>query len=154
MVHESRTSRLCARCFTPFPLETLSHRFKVCEWCVPDQNEWPDGLKLPTKIVSMKSKRTYQMERRERREAIIANPNQAVGSVSKMICYRKNWQQNELYDVDGNDAQRPDFNINGEYDYTADYVPDDWNLDEPILKTIWHRDISAAKLILYKGKSN
>lgn len=137
-VNEFRSSRLCARCFTPFPLATLNHRFKVCDWCVPDQNDWPDGLKLPRKIVSKKSKRMYQMERR----AVMADPHQAVGFVSKVICHHKNWRQNRQHAVDQHDG-----------DFTADYEPEDFfdMPNEPILKTIWQRDISAAKLILYRG---
>lgn len=143
MTNEFRTSRLCARCFTPFPLNTLKHRYKVCDFCLPDQNEWPDDLKLPTKIVTKKSKRMLLSQRRQLREAMIEN--QAIGFVSKMICYHKNWQQ-------------PDSNhiIADDMDFTEDVIPDEF-INEPnppnppILKTIWHRDISAAKLILYRG---
>jgi len=157
LVCEKRASSMCAVCFTPFPLQTLSHRFKRCEWCSPDQNDWPDGLKLPTKIVTKKTKRKWQSDRQEMRDEWIANPNQtAAGFVSKMICYRKNWQQNAVYDVDGNYVGRPN-NINDEdYDFTADYVPEDF-FDLPtdlVLTTPWHRDITAAKLILYKGINN
>lgn len=144
--NENNTSRLCARCFTPFPLHTLSHRFKVCEWCLPDQDDWPDGLKLPPKIVTMKSKRVYQAERREMRERMIENPDQDVGFVSKVIQYRKNWRQNEAFEME-------DLTM----DFTALTMDDisENMFDQPmppILKTIWHRDISAAKLILYRGK--
>ncbi|XP_031636340.1 uncharacterized protein LOC116349170 [Contarinia nasturtii] len=156
MVNEFRTSRLCARCFEPFPLETLGHRFKVCEWCVPDNNDWPEGLKLPEKIVTMKSKRMLLSERQELRDAMVANPNQAVGFVSKVICYRKNWRQNAAYDAVNNVAQLPgiirDENV---IDFTEDYMllDDDFYVaeEEAILNTIWHRDIAAAKLIIYKG---
>lgn len=141
MTNEDRSSRLCGRCYTPFPLSTLSHRFKVCEWCLPDQDEWPDGLKLPPKIVTMKSKRVLKAERRAVRNAEIENPNEAVGFVSKVIVYRKNWQQNAANQGNVNNAEHGD--------------EDDGEIEdggEPILKTIWHRDISAAKLIMYKGK--
>lgn len=148
-VNESRTSRLCARCFDPFPLNTLSHRFKVCEFCLPNQVDWPDQLKLPTKIVTKKSKRMYRTERKELREEMIRNPNEAVGFVSKMVCYKKNWHQNLAFNLDNNVDQHP----NDEIDFTEDYMPEEFNEppDERILNTIWHRDISAAKLILYRG---
>lgn len=137
MVNEDRSSRLCGRCIDPFPLSTLSHRFKVCEWCLPDQNEWPNGLKLPRKILTMKSRRVLKSERRAMRNAMVEDPNHAVGFVSKVICYRKNWQQIAANQVINNDAECEDGN-------------DDAN--EPVLKTIWQRDISAAKLIMYRGE--
>lgn len=155
-VNEFRTSRLCARCFTPFPLATLSHRFKVCEFCLPDQDDWPLRLKLPSKIVTKKSKRMYQTERKEMREAMIANPDvQGVGFVSTMKCYRKNWRQNwQQNGLDNNPAVLPGAIIDNDYDFTADYVPEDF-FDvpiDPILKTVWQRDITAAKLIMYRGE--
>lgn len=156
MVNEFRTSRLCARCFSPFPLATLSHRFKVCEWCTPNDDDWPDGLKLPRKIVTMKSKRELLSERRDVREAMIVNPNQAVGFVSKMTCFRKNWQQNAVNGTDYNVVQLPD-HIHDEnvMDFAEDsHMPNDFEDDFPyvaVLTTIWHRDISAAKLIMYRG---
>lgn len=131
MVNEFRSSRLCGRCYSPFPLSTLSHRFKVCDWCWPDNEEWPDGLKLPTKIVTMKSSRELKSQRRAIRRAMVEDRHGAVGFVSKVKVYRKNWQQN---------AANAAINTNAEYDDGA-----------PVLKTIWHRDISAAKLILYRG---
>lgn len=156
MTNEFRTSRFCGRCIEPFALETLGDRIKVCEWCTPDQDDWPDGLELPEKIVTMKSKRMLQSERQEMREQIIENPNRAGdGFVSKVICYRKNWQQNAANDMDVNDVQRPG-NIHDEYatDFTEDYVPEDFfdRPNESFLKTVWQRDIAAAKLILYRGK--
>lgn len=152
MTNEFRTSRICARCFTPFPLSTLSDRFKVCEWCMPDQDDWPDGLKLPRKIVTKKSKRVYQAERQAMREAMIENPNQADGFVPKVISYRKYWQQNAVFEMEDFVVQRPG-NIHEDMDFTADDIPEDmFDQPMPILKTIWNRDISAAKLILYRGK--
>ena len=141
MVNESRSSRMCGRCFGFFPLSTLSHRFKVCDWCLPDNDEWPNGLKLPRKIVTMKSKRILKSERRAIRNEMIEDPNHADGFVSKVICYRKNWQQNAANPVINNNAVRND---NDEDEMEGDGAP--------ILKTIWHRDISAAKLIMYRGK--
>lgn len=142
MVNEFRSSRLCGRCYSPFPLSTLSHRFKVCDWCYPDNDEWPDGLKLPQKIVTMKSKRVLKSERRAIRNAIVEDPNEAVGFVSKVICYRKNWQQNAANQAINNDAEHGNEN---EVEIDDNGVPG--------LMTIWHRDISAAKLIMHRGKS-
>ena len=141
MVNEFRSSRMCGRCFGPFALRTLSHRFKVCYWCWPNQNEWPDGLKLPRRIITMKSKRMLKWERRQLRDAMVENPNLvADGFVSKMICYRKNWQQNAAHNVDNNQ--------------NADCMEVDEDEDEPgppISNVVWQRDITAAKLIMYRG---
>lgn len=52
------------------------------------------------------------------REAEIENPVGAVDFVSKMICYRKNWQQNVSINMNGNAVERP-----GVQDFTADYEP-------------------------------
>lgn len=153
-VNEKRTSRICARCLTPFPLCTLSDRYKVCEWCMPDQTDWPATLQLPPKIVAKKSKRKWRTERREQRIAAEQNPIQGAGGlVSKVICYRKNWQQNAANDADDNAGERRGVIIHNEYvtELTEEYEPEpEYNI--PCLKTIWHRDISAAKLILYKGE--
>lgn len=133
-VPEDRTSRLCARCFEPFPLNTLSHRFKKCDFCWPDLDEWPVTLKLPEKIVTMRSGRDYKGQRKQMREALIVDhPNQPGGFVSKMVCYRKNWRQNAFEDLDRVGL-----------DFSEDVTI-------PAISTIWHRDITAAKLILYKG---
>jgi hypothetical protein len=143
MTNENRSSRLCGRCYTPFELRTLSHRFKECEWCLPDNDKWPDGLKLPRKIVTMKSKRMLRSERRAVRNALVEDPNEAVGFVSKVMCYRKNWQQN---------AANPGINNNNNAEDDEECDDDvEGDDDVPVLKTIWHRDISAAKLILYRG---
>lgn len=151
-VKEFRSSRLCARCFTPFPLNTLSHRFKVCDWCLPDQDDWPDTLKLPSKIVSKKCKRKWRSERGAAREAAREIPNQGIRFVSKVNCYRKIWQQNEANDMDDNVG----IIYQDEYttEYAAGYGPKEHHFDlPPVLKTVWHRDITAAKLILYRGNS-
>ncbi|XP_055321799.1 uncharacterized protein LOC129577947 [Sitodiplosis mosellana] len=154
-VNEARSSRLCARCFEPFPLSTLNDRVKVCEWCMPDQDDWPDGMKLPEKIVAAKSKRKLRSERRAMRQAAVQNPNQPRGFVSKVICYRKNWQQNAANGMDDNVEERRGVIIHdaelGIIEYTDEYVPEDPVDDSPVLKTVWQRDISAAKLILYRG---
>ncbi|XP_055320564.1 uncharacterized protein LOC129577480 isoform X1 [Sitodiplosis mosellana] len=135
-VNENRTSQLCGRCFTPFDIATQRDRMKVCEWCLPDNDDWPPNLQLPTKIVSKKSKRTLIADRQRMREAVEQDPNQAERFVSKVISYQKNWQQSAAIDEDADPAEQED---------AAE------SHDRRILKTCWHRDITAAKLILYKG---
>ncbi|XP_055308347.1 uncharacterized protein LOC129572405 [Sitodiplosis mosellana] len=154
-VNEARSSRLCARCFEPFPLSTLNDRVKVCEWCMPDQDDWPDEMKLPEKIVAPKSKRKLRSERRAMQQAAVQNPNQPRGFVFKLICYRKNWQQNAANGMDDNVEERSGVIIHeaelGIIEYTDEFVPEDPVDESPVLKTVWQRDISAAKLILYRG---
>lgn len=68
---------------------------------------------------------------REMHEAGNLDPIQAERFMSKVMYYHKNWQQNEAQTEDEDPAE----------------------LYRPVLKTVWHRDISAARLILYKGKT-
>lgn len=134
MVDEYMTSQHCARCFKRFPQATRSHRFKKCIECVPNHI-----VRLATEIVTNVSKRGLQMMRTIEREframraaghAIAAtlrdrpNTNQLV---SKKQRFSKTW--------------RPMI-VDGEIENAAGTS----------LTTVWHRDIAAAKLILYKGK--
>lgn len=116
-------------------VNTLSHRFKVCESCVPNQDDWSDALK----IVTVKSKRLYQIERQEMHEEMIKNPNQAGGFLSKVICQHKNWQQNMAFVLNNNADQRPGVIVDDEYDFELFFdLP-----DGTILKTNWHWDIQG-----------
>lgn len=76
---------------------------------------------LPTKIVTQHSKRTLKFYRNLGRNLGLRQNQQRL--VSKVVTYWKNWQPNVLNDD-----------------------------DEPRGKTVvWHRDIVAARCILYKG---
>lgn len=136
MVDEWKTSQLCGRCFGPFPRWTYHKRYKKCENCHPNPI-----LHLPTQIVTNVSKRDLQLQRTIVKEwqlmAYMGDPiaAQLVESdtgrlVPRKTRFHKTWQPNAPGNGDANNADRP----------------------QPILKTVWHRDISAAKLILYKGK--
>lgn len=134
-VDEYMTSQHCARCFKRFPLATRSHRFKKCDNCKPN---WIVGL--PEVIVTDVSKRLLQMRRaiartwREMREmgdviaATLRDRQNTTHLVSKKQCFVKTWRLN-VEVVDTEEAAEP----------------------QSSLKTVWHRDIAAAKLILYKG---
>lgn len=134
MVDEYMTSQHCARCFKQFPQATRSHRFKKCVGCLPKHI-----VRLATKIVTNVSKRGLQMMRAIEREframraagdAIAATLQDRPNTnhlVSKKQCFSKTW--------------RPMIG-NGEIENAA----------ETPLTTVWHRDIAAAKLILYKGE--
>lgn len=134
-VDEWMTSQHCARCFKQFDRRTRNHRFKKCENCVPNAI-----VRLPNLIVTDMSKRTLQMKRAivsvwrdmaEMGDVIAAafTESHKQRLVSKKIRFFKTWQPTA---VNGNLEE-------AEQEATA-------------LTTIWHRDIVAAKLILYKGR--
>lgn len=130
MVDEWMTSQHCGKCFTRFPQWTRPKRFKKCDNCVPD-----DRLEPAESIVTNVSKRVLQFERaimrvwrkmaREGNEiaATLVGRNQK-RLVSAKQRLRATWQPNAM-DAASEEAAHP---------------------------TVWHRDISAAKLILYKGE--
>lgn len=134
--NEYNTSQLCGRCFGRFPRWTKPKRYKKCDNCQPNPI-----LGLPTRIITNVSKRALQMRRtimktwREMMEignevAAILTQSKTGRLVSKKELFLKTWQPNANVD-DGTDAEQPQ--------------------QQRRLKTVWHRDISAAKLILYKG---
>lgn len=134
MVDEWMTSQHCARCFKRFPQNTRSHRFKKCVDCVPNP-----AVRLPTLIVTNVGKRILQMRRaiqrtwnemQEMGDAIAATLQNRPNSghlVSTKQCFVKTWLPNVLGNVETEEAA------------------------QTTLTTVWHRDIVAAKLILYKG---
>lgn len=134
MVDEFNTSQHCAKCFSRFPRRTKSYRFKKCDHCLPNPI-----VQLPALIVTNVSKRILQMKRAiisvwrdmsEMGNAIAAALTQSNTGrlVSKKQRFLKTWQPNA--NVNGGHAAQP---------------------QQPH-KTVWHRDICAAKLILYRGK--
>lgn len=131
MVDEYMTSQLCGRCFKQFPRWTKPKRYKLCDDCKPNPN-----LDLPRMIVTNVSKRSLQMNRATVQVwQEMANGGDAIAAtlfqrntarlVSKKQRFWKTWTPNAV-NADTEDAAQT-------------------------LKTVWHRDISAAKLILYKG---
>lgn len=140
MVNEYMTSQHCAKCFTRYDRRTKAYRFKTCHNCQPNDIVW-----LPTMIVTNVSKRALQMKRSIMKEwKIMAKYGNAIAAmltepqtkrlVSQKQRFLKNWQ--------------PNANVHGEEgggDTTQSQRPH---------KTVWHRDICAAKLILYRGEFN
>lgn len=142
-VDEYYTSQTCPICFGRFDQRTKKMRFKVCTDCHPIQTGEPI---LPREIVSKLSNRQMQRRRKQKRieleqqqqgeEAgrnnvnqqvrMAANPNRPVKQrlVQKIVTFFKKHQ---------NDAG-------------------DWIYAIVRTKIVWHRDIAAAKCILYKGK--
>ncbi|XP_055296010.1 uncharacterized protein LOC129565303 [Sitodiplosis mosellana] len=134
MVNEFMTSQLCGRCFKQYPRHTRGDRFKKCNDCRPDPR-----VGLPRTIVTNVCKRALQMKRafertwrqmRDMGDPIAAtltstNTSRLVPTKTRFV---KTWQPNGL-NVELEDAAQP----------------------QNTLKAVWHREISAAKLILYKG---
>lgn len=129
MVDEYLTSQTCANCFGRFDRRTKPYRFKLCADCRPHPS-----IFHPNRIVTNVSKRLLQMQRttmkmwREMRDAgnevaAILTQSNVRRLVSKKQCFLKTWQ--------------PNANANG---------------GGRLRKQLWHRDICAAKLILYRGK--
>lgn len=124
-IDEYMTSQHCGRCVKRYPLATKSHRFKKCVNCKPIAS-----IRPAPKIVTTLGNRVLRRQRAEmyerEPEAVIAARNRGKRRMlSKVVRYHKNWQT----DADG-------------------------QIVEPAtpLTTVFHRDISAAKLILEKGK--
>lgn len=130
LIDEFNTSQTCAKCFHGFDRRTRKDRYKVCHQCIPSaENITPDNH-LSKVIISKMSNRRYQQERRQvvdgyRQRNV--HPVYSHGLVPKLTEWFKNWQLNA--DNNWNDSRHPHQ-----------------------LKTVWHRDIVAAKCILYKGK--
>lgn len=128
-VDEYKTSQTCAKCFRPFDRRTKKDRFKVCHQCIPNAANIPIDYRLSRVIISKMSNRIYQQERKhvveEYRQGIV-DPKHSHGLVPKLNIWFKNWQLNT--DNTWSDSRHP---------YQR--------------KTSWHRDIVAAKCILYKG---
>ena len=138
MVDEYLTSQHCARCLQRFHRRTKSYRHKKCENCQPNEI-----LLLPTTIVTNVSKRALQIKRsimkvwREMRDmgngiAAILTQSNAKRLVSKKRRFLKTWQPNPNV-IDGEDGD------------AAQQQPSQRT-------TVWHRDVCAAKLILYRGE--
>ncbi|XP_055322421.1 uncharacterized protein LOC129578217 [Sitodiplosis mosellana] len=135
LVDEYMTSQHCARCFKRFPIWTKSKRYEKCNDCQPDER-----VELPRTIYTNVSKRVLQMQRkimrtweemRDQGDAIAAILTQRNSGrlVSKKQRFFKTWQPNAAVNAGTEDAAQ----------------------SRKLLKSLWHRDISAAKLIMYKG---
>lgn len=129
MVDEFKTSQTCAKCFRAFDRRTRADRYKVCHQCIPREADIPTDKYLPGAIITKKSNRTYQKERRhvvDGYQRFEVDPVHSHGLVSKLKVSSRIWQLNA--DNSWTDSNHP-------------YQ----------LKTVWHRDEVAAKCILYKG---
>lgn len=130
MVDEWLTSQTCAKCFKPFDRRTRRDRYKVCRGCIPsDANIINIDKHLSKVVISKMSNRQYQKERKhvvDEYRQMNVDPVHSHGLVPKLNQWFKNWQ------------------LNPENDWIDLRHPHQRN-------TVWHRDIVAAKCILYKG---
>lgn len=127
MVDEFNSSQHCGVCIKRFPRRTKPFRFKKCENCVPKP------ILLPPTIVTNKSKRELQMER------AIMEAWQRMG----------NDGENEIAALLTSGRLVPKKTIFLKTWYPNNEVDDD---AAPLHCTVWHRDISAARLIMYRGE--
>lgn len=118
-VDEFKTSQVCGKCFAPFPVETRTHRMKVCQDCKPSP------LAMPAKKISTYiSRRELKAEKKKLKE----QQQQDNQPMPIIVSKKKQFIPKDIsiIAVDSSVAPRS-------------------------LKTIWHRDISAAKAIMHKG---
>ncbi|XP_031616961.1 uncharacterized protein LOC116336903 [Contarinia nasturtii] len=135
-IDEWNTSQHCAKCINRFDPRTKSHRSKVCHNCLQTGYQVRDGVMiLPKVIITKMSKRQMQRLRKRKRLEQAAQPNNVVQPI---VAYPNPPQPRlvpkivVLFKMELNDA--------GEWVYVAMQT-----------KTVWDRDIVAAKCIMYKG---
>lgn len=148
LVNEDYTSQTCANCFKKFPRHTKSNRFKVCQGCTRDADA---HTALPSLIVTKKSRRRQQIDRVVKRLIArgVMNPaNQPAefqrGRLkSQKMYFLKKWHSNPANGVQMEDdaaaidqSEQPQQQQQGNRPFSI----------------VWHRDIVAAKCIMYKGK--
>lgn len=123
-VDEYFTSQTCANCFGRFDRNTRQHRIKICKKCKPTNNDIVNAC-LPNNIITQLGKRALKRAREFAKDHLRLGlrliRQPGERLVSKVVNYQKNWQPS---------------NLTGQL----------------IGKTIvWHRDVVAARCILYKG---
>lgn len=121
-VDEYKTSQKCGRCFQQFPDGTRADRMKCCKRCVPLAEAEPAST-----ITSLINKRKLVALRRKKEEEQAQQQQGAYPQHISAVMVSKKTQlvkKTKLLPV---------------------------TEEEYVGSTIWHRDISAAKLILYKG---
>lgn len=127
-MNEDYTSQTCANCHRRFPVFTRKHRFKVCRQC--PRNAQINGKLPPQLIVTKKSKKALAFESRW---GFIPN-GPAVTEEGRLMSPRKKYSDKTwLLNLDADNAAGA----------VAEYLP---------RTIVWHRDIVAARCILYKGR--
>lgn len=136
-VDEYNTSKACGCCYRQFNKtkhkywEGKGIRHRVCDNCHPDSSI----INLPNTIITPKSQRQLQNEKREMRRNMYLNNaamtwDEVVDHVD--LYFNMLIPESEMY----NRYQK---------------VPFDESIHKPVQKLVWNRDISAARNILAKG---
>lgn len=141
-VNEDYTSQTCAKCFGRFNPSTKGDRFKVCQNCRPCHE-----VRLPSVIVTKKGKRERKFVT-DNINTIIAqsvpqpSPREIGDLLSKVKVYPKKWRVNPVTGY-----------MENVYSENPNELDHESGFDEhpPVRKTVWNRDIVAAKCILIKG---
>lgn len=150
MVDEYYSSQTCGKCYSRFDRRTKPNRYKICLDCKPYPNEMI--IPLPSIIVGLQSKRMRSlMNFLTENEAEQSDEHQLDGEANphpiqpnttrllpKVVIYKKNWLVNS----------------NGVLEYGNAELPNDdaaMECEARQHKTIWHRDIVAARCIMIKG---
>lgn len=137
-VDEYFTSQTCGNCFGRFDRNTRNKRFKYCRNCQAN----PEAG-LPPKIVTPLNKRVRNQIKRDQRD----NPDYPRCPLPKMISFYKEWPLNNV-DANLGEAEA-EAEWEGIEDETEEQIIEEEELPPSV---VWHRDIVAAKCILYKGK--
>lgn len=126
---EYNTSLHCGRCAKRFSQYLRPRRFKVCVNCIPDPN-W--NMMLPKMIVNYRAnnnlKKMEHLVRLMEAMNLVGGPRRVDRDrlVTKVAIYSKICHANEIENLDEASRWQP-------------------------LNTVWHRDITAARAIWYKG---
>lgn len=131
------TSQTCGRDYKRFDVRTKRDKYKVCHDCEPTEMAW-----LPSLIVTHQGKRDLQACRKIQREHNAAHPDQPVPLLTKVKTYHKIWQMNATGEI---------VNANAERMFDLEDEPNADDQRRIPHKTVWQRDIVAAKCILIKG---
>lgn len=154
-VNEDYTSQTCATCHNKFPKTTKKHRFKVCS--CPRTVEQP-----PPVIVTNKSSRQKQYDRWKSNDlAKTAEKARAeimrLDSKKQNDCSERRALAETVKKLDEDIARlvskKTNFNKEWLLNATNHQMENaaDQERRKPS-KIVWHRDIVAAKCMLYKGK--
>lgn len=140
---ENYTSQTCAECYGRFDRRTRNDRFKICQNCCPN----PTAM-LPSIIVAQMNRRDLPDYRKLDRIVNAEHHLPNAGNLtSKVEVHRKNWQLNPVTGIMENAVNEE---LLAEDEIGAENQRDPQN-QRTRKKTVWNRDIVAAKCILIKG---
>lgn len=154
-VDEHNTSQVCPNCLEKFPEETKRDRMKLCADCVRLPETSPATL-----ITTNHGKRQLKVKRDLQRERIQAQPELIVEAKANQPIARRlvsKWTQHIKTNLLQPNAGRPIVDEANEAQSNEQLMVEGSVVEQPTkktLKTVWHRDIAAAKCIMYKGKTD